>query len=224
MALVKCAECGHEISKSAKACPQCGAKVVRTSIVTKFFVGLLGIGLIAAIVNGGGNTPTSSTPATPQKPLSQEEIAKQAEQKLREMGMKWSYSEEKDDMGRGRIKYAFVKSLNVVTFGFPYQGNQHGTLQIRKHPKYGKDVMIGLDRAQFLCGIDDCTVSIKFDSGKIQTFRANPPADHSTTTLFIDGHDRLVAAMKKAKTMSVEANFYKEGTRVLEFDVSGLQW
>lgn len=30
MSLTKCAECGHQISSKATACPQCGAKPVRT--------------------------------------------------------------------------------------------------------------------------------------------------------------------------------------------------
>ena len=34
MALVKCHECKHEISKKAKACPNCGAKPRRTSLFT----------------------------------------------------------------------------------------------------------------------------------------------------------------------------------------------
>jgi len=224
MALVKCKECGHEISKSAKVCPQCGAKVVRTSIVTKFFVALLGIGLVAAMFNGGGSSSSGSSATTPAKPLTKEEVAKQVDDKLRAMGMKWSYSEDKDEMGRGTIKYAIVKSMNIVNFDFPYQGEQQATLQLRKHPKHGKDVMLGLDRGQFICGYDGCNVSVKFDSGKIQTFHATPPADHDTKVLFIESHDRLVSAMKKAKTVAIEASFYKQGTRVFEFDVSGLDW
>jgi len=43
MALTKCKECGHEISKSAKACPGCGAVVKRTSLFTKFVAGFIGV-------------------------------------------------------------------------------------------------------------------------------------------------------------------------------------
>lgn len=54
MALIKCKECGHEISKSAKSCPNCGAKIVRTSGFTKlvaFFIALSVIGYIASNSN-----------------------------------------------------------------------------------------------------------------------------------------------------------------------------
>ena len=33
MALIKCKECGNEISTTAKACPKCGAKIKKTSII-----------------------------------------------------------------------------------------------------------------------------------------------------------------------------------------------
>lgn len=35
MSLIKCKECGHEISKKAKTCPNCGANRRTTSILTK---------------------------------------------------------------------------------------------------------------------------------------------------------------------------------------------
>ncbi|MGN0661475.1 MAG: zinc-ribbon domain-containing protein, partial [Oscillospiraceae bacterium] len=34
MALTKCKECGYEISKKAKNCPNCGAPANRTSCLT----------------------------------------------------------------------------------------------------------------------------------------------------------------------------------------------
>ncbi|RYZ83008.1 MAG: zinc ribbon domain-containing protein [Proteobacteria bacterium] len=54
MALIKCAECGNEVSTTAKACPKCGAKVIDANkakngavgcaaiIVIFFFLILLG--------------------------------------------------------------------------------------------------------------------------------------------------------------------------------------
>lgn len=32
--LIKCKDCGKEISKNAKSCPNCGAKIVKTSMMT----------------------------------------------------------------------------------------------------------------------------------------------------------------------------------------------
>jgi DNA-directed RNA polymerase subunit RPC12/RpoP len=59
MALIKCAECGNEVSTTAKACPKCGAKVVLpkkpTSTATKLMAGLLGIGIVGGIVAQRGH-------------------------------------------------------------------------------------------------------------------------------------------------------------------------
>jgi hypothetical protein len=67
MALVKCRECQHEISKSAKACPSCGAKRRRTSLFTWLVlilfvfwcIGRLTGNDVGAGSHGGSNTSSS---------------------------------------------------------------------------------------------------------------------------------------------------------------------
>jgi hypothetical protein len=108
----------------------------------------------------------------------------------------WDYSTDTDEMGRGTITHAMLQSTNAVTFRWPYGGPQRGTLQLRRHPTYGKDVILHLTRAHFLCHTydDSCGVTVRIDNGKPQRFQAAPPTDHSTDTLFIRGYDRLVPA------------------------------
>jgi len=137
---------------------------------------------------------------------------------------RWKYEQEQDAMGRGQIRSAYVNSLNQVQFDFPYRGAQTAILQLRIHPQYGKDVLLSIERGQFLCGIDDCTVNVRFGTGKPIAYRAVGPADHSTTVLFIRNYDQFVRNIKKVEKVSIEARFYQEGDRVFEFDVSGLKW
>jgi len=127
-------------------------------------------------------------------------------------------------MGRGKIKTATVVSSNEVYFDFPYQGAQRATLTLRKHPKHGKDVILSIEKGQFNVGVDGCNVAVRFDSGKPRNYSAVGPADYGTTTLFLHGYDRFVAAAKKAKTVSIEAVFYQEGDRVFTFEIAGLKW
>lgn len=62
MALVKCKECGSEVSTQAKACPKCGAKPPKkTSIVT--WMVLLFI-VAAVFLSGTGDGPTGSAAGT----------------------------------------------------------------------------------------------------------------------------------------------------------------
>jgi len=135
----------------------------------------------------------------------------------------WVYTSDEDTMGRKR-SFAEVVSTNTLDFGFPYQGSQHGTLTIRKSARSGTEVMISIERGQFLCGVDECAVNVRFDDGPIQEFSAGEPSDHSTTVLFIEGQTRFTAHLRRAKTLRVEATFYQEGSQTLEFNVEGFSW
>ncbi len=146
------------------------------------------------------------------------------ERELQRLGLKWNYSEQQESMGRGTVKRAWVSSLNKVQFDFPYQGKQRATLSLRAHPKYGKDIILSVEKGQFLCGINSCKVSARFNTGKPKVYTAGGAADHTTTTLFISDFSRFLANTRKSKTVFVEALFFKEGERVFEFDVSGLKW
>ncbi|MEI6177143.1 MAG: zinc-ribbon domain-containing protein, partial [Verrucomicrobiota bacterium] len=71
MALIKCKECGKEISTSAKACPSCGAPLKKRA-----GCGCLAVGLLAILIIGMAGTShkqslatsNSATPATPASP------------------------------------------------------------------------------------------------------------------------------------------------------------
>ncbi len=59
MALIKCKECGHEISQKATSCPKCGAPLPkRTSVVTWIVAGVLGLLLLNGILRSGSTPPS----------------------------------------------------------------------------------------------------------------------------------------------------------------------
>jgi len=140
------------------------------------------------------------------------------------LGLSWNYNESQDKMGRGTIKTASIHSINTVNFEFPYQGEQRATLQLRVHPKHGKDVIFGIEQGQFQCGFNGCSITVRFDEGKPQNFRAAQPADNDTTTLFIKNYPSFYSAAKKSKKIYIEATFYQQGTRVFEFDSADLKF
>jgi hypothetical protein len=98
------------------------------------------------------------------------------------------------------------------------------TLSLRTHPRYGNDVILNIERGQFLCGYSGCSVSVRFDDKPPRRFSASEVADHSTTTLFIGNFNSFLSETKKAKTIHIEALFFSQGSRVFEFDVAGLKW
>ena len=132
----------------------------------------------------------------------------------------WESSTGNDAMGRAYAVTA-VTSTNTLLFDFPYQGSQHGTLSVRESARWGTDVMVSIERGQFLCGIEDCTVNVRFDQGPIQQFSAVEPSDRSTNMLFIHTQSKFTSELSKAKVARIEATFYQEGLQTLEFNVEG---
>lgn len=196
------------------------------------WAGVIGIALIALIAVAAITmqevASTTAAHTSTNGPQQESSVGIQQESSGRALtetiGSQWVYQESPDKMGRGTIKTATVSSVNEVQFDFPYQGSQRGTLQVRNHPKYGRDVILSIERGQFLCGFDDCVVSVRFDRGKPQTYSAAEPADHSSTHLFLRNYDRFLAGLRKSKKVYIEAQFYQEASRVFEFDTAGFEW
>ena len=137
---------------------------------------------------------------------------------------KWQYSDSNDKMRNQKTVFAYVYSLNKVNFDFPYSGGSEAILVLRISPKSGKDVYINITKGQFHCRHDGCTVAIKFDNEPVSEYEAVESASGSSDILFIKPYDAIVAKLKKAKSLIIEAKFFQEGTRQFEFNVSGLKW
>jgi hypothetical protein len=113
-------------------------------------------------------------------------------------------------------------SSNTLNSAFPYQGEQHGVLAVRRRSG-ALNVILSIKQGQFVCGFNNCDINVRFDSGPVKRFSASEPSDHSTTALFISGESAFVAALRKAKVVRIEALFYQEGLKVLEFNVEGFK-
>jgi hypothetical protein len=62
MALIKCSECGKEVSNKADACPNCGAKVKKASLITKIDGGFILLVVLGIVFSP--NSPSTSTTST----------------------------------------------------------------------------------------------------------------------------------------------------------------
>jgi LSD1 subclass zinc finger protein len=129
---------------------------------------------------------------------------------------KWIYESRGDAMG-GTVRTATVVSSNSFNFDFPYQGTQNATLTIRKEK--GTDVMLSIEKGQFMCDLG-CSVMVRFDDAKAVRWRATGTADHSTEMIFLLKASNFVKAISKTDVLRIEAQFYQEGSRVLEFPVA----
>ncbi len=181
---------------------------------------LLG-GFIWFMASNGGSE--STTPAVASQPVAaRAPTATRAPATAPAVVDHWHYLQDPDPMSKGKTYFAAVRSTNTVSFGFPYSGAQHATLTLRTHPRYGKDVILAIERGQFLCpSYDGCTVLVRFDDGKAVRYSAASPADNSTVSLFIRNYSQFVAHMEKAKRVRISSQVYQEGAPVFDFDVSG---
>lgn len=139
---------------------------------------------------------------------------------------KWEYEQEKDEL-RNAITYrATLSSNNIVDFGFPYNtSSMHLTL--RKDPKYGNDVIFSIHGQFNGCMIDSCKITVKFDDGKLESYRMVGSDGGSNDTLFIENAKAMktfVDKLKKSKKLIVEASFYNYGKGQFSFDTQGLEW
>lgn len=83
MALIKCHECGNQVSTDAKTCPQCGAKIrKRHSKGQWLLIGLATVGIVSCIAKTQGNTDRRTNE------LSAAEAKKSPEQKTAEAAEK----------------------------------------------------------------------------------------------------------------------------------------
>jgi len=136
----------------------------------------------------------------------------------------WVYEHYEDEMGRGTVKTAKTKSTNTIEFSYPYQYPQRTTLVLRAHPEEGNTVYVLIERGQFLCSMEGCTVAVRFDDDDIQTFSALPAADMSSNVIFINEYATFLEHIRQAKRVAIEAAFFQEGKRVMIFNTAGLHW
>ncbi len=225
MAMTRCKECGNEISTKADSCPKCGAKQVRTSGCAKVVLGFIVLIVLLSVL-GQCNRDSSDTANRPQATSATAPAQTAAESptppEAPVIGAQWTYGQNDDPMAKGTSYVALVQSTNTVEFGFPYSGPQHATLTLRTHPRHGKDVILSIERGQFLCrSYEDCTILVRFDDQKAQSYSAVGAADSSTETIFIRNYGRFLASMQKAKTVRIAAEIYQQGSPVFEFNVAG---
>jgi len=219
MALITCKDCQKEFSTDAKRCPHCGAKRP-TKTLQLFLIFLLLIFVLPPVIRALGGNSASTASHTVQQTASSDTAAAPVQSPPPEQ---WVYRTEKDTMTQKDIWSATVVSNNSIELDFPYAGPQTATLEVRRHPQYGKDIIFQIERGQILCEpFHGCSVLVRFDDQPAERYAAGPPADHSTTVLFIKNYDKFVQRAIKAKKVFIQVSIYQNGNQTLEFNVAGL--
>ena len=133
----------------------------------------------------------------------------------------WDVRESQDEMTGKKLVSASVESANVANFGWPYQGDTRGWLMVRKHPRFGQDVLFGIENGQIVCRASGCNVLVRFDDRPPVKFGAVGPEDHDPKMIFFTNTKKFVDELRKAKRVRVAVTVHREGQPVFEFDTSG---
>lgn len=229
MAMGTCRECGKEASSEARACPHCGAaKPVRRSKKGLVIFSLLLLTLISVLTTVGLVTPPPETKSASSalEPVSAQVAEVTIEEKAEETTNRgWRYELFDDNMSGKKGQLAFIEANERLHFDFPYNGGSKAILFLRKHPRSGSDVMLSVSKGHFLCNsYDGCSVLIRFDDATSVKYKASSPSDHSVTTLFLEPAPQIIKALRKARTVRVEAEFYQSGSKVMTFEAANLDW
>lgn len=135
----------------------------------------------------------------------------------------WEYSETEDKMSGIIKKYAVNTSTNKLNFEFPYDGGSSATITLRKNGK-SVDIILRISKGQFKTDFSGGTLRVKFDENKPLNFKYALPSDGSSDILFIEPANKFIKEIAKSKNIIIEAEFFQEGIRQMEFNVTNLKW
>lgn len=135
----------------------------------------------------------------------------------------WTYDSSKDEMTGKPIKNARMISANTFNLEFPYQGAQHATLMFRRHPRWGFDAALTIDRGQMICGVESCTLQVRFDDAAPQAWIFAPTASHDSTTLFVRKGQAFANRVAAAKRVRIEMQLFQQAPIVADFPAEGLK-
>ncbi|MCF2517135.1 hypothetical protein [Dyadobacter sp. CY351] len=136
----------------------------------------------------------------------------------------WSYNENIDRMTSAPKKTAQTVSTNTLDFDFPYNGGTSFTLLVRNAGN-GNDVILSCSKCQFIHSFTDTNLlKVRFDENKAESFPFEMSTDHSSDLVFIGSESKFLKKLKKANHLIIGAEFYQEGVRYIDFDVSNFKW
>ena len=217
MSIIKCKECGSEISSKAKTCPKCGVEVASKSLGLGKVFGVVFLAIIAVsafnsifgVENHGDKVASQSeikiTPSSNSPPPVN--VVNNSF---------WTYSEVKDEMRDDVNKFASSYSLNTVNFEYPYAGVQRGALLIND-----KNVFFKLEKGQITCNdgkkYKTCKILVKSNNAEAEYEEVEMKGDDPTVIRFTSPIFRIV--LSHGGKFKIQPQVYKNGYPIFNFEV-----
>ncbi len=116
-----------------------------------------------------------------------------------------------------------IESTNREVFDWPNDGGVVARFVVRRHPQYGVDAYITIDKGQLTCAYSDCRVAWRVDDKPIRNIEVSKPEDGSSNTYFLTNPSKLIKELQGAKRLIVQTSVFQEGTRAWDFSVAGFE-
>lgn len=225
MALVKCKECGKEISSQAPACPSCGvfrfAPPKKTSGCAIAAAVLLGVPFLAAVFVSSNrpstapSAPASAPPSPTLTPAAQAEAMEAVKKRFIAEGGAWKVSTKPDAMsGRENV----FLNMPAAQYGKDKFGrNVEATLIVQCS---NNQTGVAVSLSDFISN-QPVPVASRIDSAKARTQNWSISTDYQG--VFAPNAIALLKELAKAETFTVRLTPHGESPMDFQFTVTGLQ-
>ena len=136
---------------------------------------------------------------------------------------KWKYFTHADKMSSSKNYYATVDAKDLLDFDSPYEGGSTASIVLRNRNGV-TNFYLQIDKGQFITRSSGSYCRLKFDNLPPKTYEISEPADYSSDMIFIKPYREITRLLKNHKTLIIETEFYQEGSRQMEFNISNLKW
>lgn len=218
MALIKCKECGNEISKKADSCPSCGAKPKKkTSVWTWFVVCLIGAGLYISVSDDTENSQAIVSPAVVDR------SASPAIEEPKPAKLVWTVQTAKDKM-TGKLT-AFAHSPSTYPdkkMSFPYSDIKSwlgvGCDGEREWVYFGFNDSPNLTNTETMDGYNLIHTRIKWDDKLERAFFSQ---DWGDQFIQFREDEQAVQNIAVSNNVMVELNWHGQQPALFEYSLHG---
>ena len=140
---------------------------------------------------------------------------------------KWEYRDYEDKASGKTAFKASLLSENKINLSFPYSGSQNGTLSVRNHPRWGKNIFLKIEKGQILSidgySFDNKYFLVRFDDGDVKRWNYVGSSDQSSDIIFISNEKKFLKQLTTANKIYITINLYQDGQYTFVFDPKGLK-
>ena len=139
----------------------------------------------------------------------------------------WKYRAYEDKASGKTTFKASLLSENKINLSFPYSGFQNGTLSVRNHPRWGKDIYLKIEKGQILSidgySYDNKYFLVRFDDGDVKRWKYVGASDLSSDVIFISNEKKFLEKLINSNKIYITVNLYRDGQNTFVFDSKGLK-